>query len=313
MTVDAYLNPDFTWPKKLIFLAMAALGVIICLFLILGQSRLAVSKMRGNKRKTAFYENTNHKVQLFYEMMFSGMSVMSFSCAYVVLNHMYSLVEGNLDSVESVFLHGILVFWRDGKDFFLLLLICLSCVLNTLLDRLIVPLKFLSKDDKGSIRVLGMFYAIIILIVLNFIGDESQYSPVMMYYFGLMIGRFIYFDASFMDFIHTIKNALKNLPLLLLGLLLTGILSFFGFRLGFLLERNYYIVGTFYTTIYILIAIIILYHTRFLNLFVKKPKPLKKKKKVVEEEELPEIETVENVPEEEPADKEILYSEDPNL
>jgi ATP-binding cassette subfamily F protein uup len=78
--------------------------------------------------------------------------------------------------------------------------------------------------------MLGMFYVIIILIYLNVIGDESEYSPVMMYYLGLMIGRFVYFDASFSDFIDALKNLFGNLLLLILGLALTGGLSYFGFE-----------------------------------------------------------------------------------
>ena len=169
--------------------------------------------------------------------------------------------------------------WEDWKDFVLLLLICLSCVLNSILDKLIIPLKHLSKEEKASIRLLGMFYTILILVYLNFIGDESEYSPVMMYYLGLMVGRFVYFDASFMDFIENIKNAFKNLPLLILGLLTTGVLCFFGFNAGYLLERNYYIVGVFYTHLFMLLAVFIIHHSRVLNLIAGKPN----KNKIAEE------------------------------
>jgi hypothetical protein len=73
------------------------------------------------------------------------------------------------------------------------------------LDGFIIRLKVLTSEEKATMRMLAMFYVILILMYLNNIGDESEYGPVMMYYFGLMIGRFVYFDASFKDFVINIK------------------------------------------------------------------------------------------------------------
>ena len=47
-------------------------------------------------------------------------------------------------------------------------------------------------------------------------------------------------------------------PLLVLGLAISGGMSFFGFTAGYLLERNYYIVGVFYTHIFLLAAVFVL-------------------------------------------------------
>ena len=265
MTIEAYINPDFTTIEKIIFFVMAALGMAACMVLISLLVRIKTVTMRKSERKREFYEQTHNRIQRFYEMIISGTSVMSFSCAYVIINHVYSIYGtsgyGFYGAMERL--------WADWKDFVLLLLICLSCVINTLLDKLIIPLKRISKDEKASIRLLAMFYVIIVLVYLNRIGDESQYSPVMMYYLGLMIGRFVYFDASFKDFFEAIKNAFLNLPLLILGLALTGGLSYVGFSLGYLLERNYYIVGVFYTNLFMLLATFILHNSRILYLFVR--------------------------------------------
>ena len=48
----------------------------------------------------------------------------------------------------------------------------------------------------------------------------------------------------------------------MLGLAISGGLSFFGFSAGYLLERNYYIVGVFYTHVFLLIAVFVLHHGR---------------------------------------------------
>ena len=269
MTLEAYLNPDFGPVEKLIFFIAAFLGVSVCVFLIIAAARVTAGR-------ESFYDRAGNRVQRFYEMIISGASVMSFACAYVILNHIYSLTEGS----GSTFTY----MWENWKDFILLLLICLSCVINSLLDRLIIPLKLIDNGEKASVRMLSMFYVIIILVYLNMIGDESEYSPVMMYYLGLMIGRFVYFDASFADFIDAVKNLFGNLLLLVLGLILTSALAFYGFNAGYLLERNYFIVGVFYTQLFMLAAVFILHHSHVIYQYVKKDDRAKNEPEPYEED-----------------------------
>ena len=252
MTVEAYINPDFTWPRKLFFFFVALLGVLLCNLLLWGWSRI-----RGERRDIQDGETDRYtSLRLrFYELVISATSVMSFACAYVVLNHVYSLYQGSTgDRIMAEFLY----IWENWKDFALLLLICLSCFANTLLDKIFIPLKGITREQKAVIRMLGMFYAIIVLLFMNVIGDASEYGPVMMYYLGLMVGRFVYFDASFKDFLIAMKNMFFCLPMLIMGLTLSGLISLLGFRAGFLLERNYYIVGVFYTHLFLLAAVFVI-------------------------------------------------------
>ncbi len=264
MTLDAYLNPDFSNPEKLFFFILSLAGIIICNILIAAGTGFAFLFSKDRKDRNKKNNRILDTVQLFYEMIISATSVMSFACAYVILNHVYSLVisDGTHHGYFRLFADN----WEQWKDFILLLLILLSCVLNSLLDCLIIPLKRIGKETKATIRMLAMFYAIIVLICLNFYGDESEYSPVMMYYLGLMVGRFVYFDASVGDFITAVKNVFMKSPLLLLGLSLSGALCCIGFKAGFFLERNYYIVGVFYTHVFLLAAVFILHHSHILNL-----------------------------------------------
>lgn len=283
MTVDAYLNPDFTTQDKLTFLAMAFVGVLLCVFVILGGVRLSTLGLKKKRRRREIYERSHNRVQRFYEMIISAASVMSFACAYVIINHIYSVLQGEVGSAEYERFSTFVSIWEGGKDFVLLLLICLSCVINTILDKLFIPLKKIEKGEKATVRMLGMFYVIFILGYLNNIGDASEYNPVVLYYLGLMVGRFIYFDASFMDFIDALKNMVKNIYLLILGLLLTGLLSYLGFSKGYLLERNYYIVGVFYTTLFMLVAVFVLHHSHILHLIIRKPKGYDKQAAAEEE------------------------------
>ena len=267
MTIDAYLNPDFTTPEKVLFFMLSLAGIIVCNILIVFGTSFAFLFSRDRENKALKNAKILNSVQMFYEMIISATSVMSFACAYVILNHVYSLIiaEGTAD----VYLLQFADTWESFKDFILLLLILLSCVLNTILDKLIIPLKMIRDENRATIRMLAMFYAIIVLLCLNVYGDESEYSPVMMYYLGLMVGRFVYFDASFGDFLNAIKNVFLKSPLLLLGLILSGFMCTLGFRAGFLLERNYYIVGVFYTHLFLLAAVFILHHSHLLSLIFR--------------------------------------------
>ncbi|XME02363.1 hypothetical protein QYZ88_017080 [Lachnospiraceae bacterium C1.1] len=271
MSIESYINPDFGTAEKIIFFIAAFIMTSVCILLIIGFTSLGRLIFRKNAEEEIYSDNIKRKIQLFYEMMISGSSVMSFSCAYIILNHIYSLLTSGTVSYAAYSGKAYFIdIWEGGKDFILLLLICLSCILNSILDKFIIPLKNISKDEKASVRLLAMFYVIIILVWLNHIGDESEYSPVMMYYLGLMVGRFIYFDASFMDFLTAIINAFKNIYVLILALTASGILCYLGFSLGFLLERNYYIMGVLYTNLFILAVIFIINLSHILNFILSR-------------------------------------------
>ena len=49
------------------------------------------------------------------------------------------------------------------------------------------------------------------------------------YFLTLMIGRFVYFDASFKDFLENAKGAAKNIPIMFIGLIYLGILCAYGY------------------------------------------------------------------------------------
>lgn len=270
MTFEAYINPDFGWIQKLIFLLAALAGIVICIILILAFMGVSVTSHTKSDRRFLFYEKSHNRIQQFYELIIAGTSVLSFACAYVVINHIYSLI--NEGASAGPILRYLADAWANGRDFILLLLICLSCVLNSILDKLFIPLKRLSGTEKATIRMLAMFYCIIILVFLDNIGDESEYNPVMMYYLGLMVGRFVYFDASFADFWDSVKKMFVNLPLLIMTLALTGALCFLGFDAGFLLERNYYIVGVFYTHLFMLAVVFLLKLSHLIELIISKPR-----------------------------------------
>ena len=42
--------------------------------------------------------------------------------------------------------------------------------------------------------------------------------------------------------------------------------------MGYMLERNYYIVGAFYVHLFLVVCVFILHHSHILHLFIRKPK-----------------------------------------
>ena len=250
----------YTDPKSvLIFLGLALAFSIICVFYILMIVIISARFVDREERKYYYYEKAHNSIQRFYEMVFSGASILSFLAIYYIIDRFTE--PGSFRD-----------FWDKYKDFILLLMICLSIVFNNILDRLLIPLKKVGKDERGSVRLLGMLYVILIFLYIKFIYENDNYDGFIMYFLGLMIGRFIYFDASFRDGIRTMLEALRNLPLLILGLAYTGFMAYVGFSSDYLLIGNGVLVSTFIAHIFMIVAIFIIHHSHFMSIFVRKPR-----------------------------------------
>ena len=87
MSIDAYLNPDFTLTEKMSFFVITLLMVLLYVFVILLGVRISVYSVPKDKRRIKLYDRSHNRVQRFYEMIISASSVMAFSCAYIICNH----------------------------------------------------------------------------------------------------------------------------------------------------------------------------------------------------------------------------------
>ena len=251
----------YTDPKSmLLYLALALAFSVICVFYILMIVFCQARFVDRSERRQFYYEKANNTIQRFYEMVFSGASILSFLAIYYIIDR---LVPGG---------SGFREFWDQYKDFLLLFLILLSIVVNNILDRLLIPLHKMTTGDRGSIRILGMVYVILIFLYIKFIYENDNYDGFIMYFLGLMIGRFIYFDVSFRETIKTLLEALANFPLLILGLAYTAFMAYTGFTSDYLLIGNGVLVSTFIAHIFMIVAIFIIHHSHFMAIFVRKPK-----------------------------------------
>ena len=259
MTFEEYWAHYTDVRQVLMFLALSLAFSVICVFYILMVVFVQARFVDHSERRWFYYEKAHNSIQRFYEMVFSGASILSFLAIYYLIDRF---------SPDGDFR----IFWDKYKDMLLLLMICLSIVFNNILDRLIIPLKKLSRSEKGSVRLLGMLYVILIFAYIKFIYENDNYDGFIMYFLGLMIGRFIYFDASFRDGIKTMLEALKNFPLLILGLAYTGFMAYTGFTSDYLLVGNGVLVSTFIAHIFMIVAIFIIHHSHFMSIFARRPK-----------------------------------------
>lgn len=261
MTLTQYINHYFVLSDILKFLGVAFAGLVFCLTIIICVSSIKLAaKKKSDKNTTSEKTSSKSKIMLntidrFYEMIFSGASILSFLSVYYLID-------------RFVTTGPFRVFWDKHSDMLLLAFIIISCLINTLLDKIFIPLKSLNQSEKASIRLIAMLYIILIFLYIKYIYENNNYDGFIMYFLGLMIGRFVYFDASFKDFIDSVKNTLQNIPLLILTLSYTAYMCYYGFATKYLLKSNGVLVSTFFAHIFMIVSIFIIYHTHIVNLIV---------------------------------------------
>lgn len=266
MTLEDYLSHYLVWKEILMYL-LTALGItaVAVTFIIV------FIRITAKKDKVYYKWATNH-IERFFEMIFSATSILSFLATYYLID-------------RFVTVGTFAEFWDGHKDFLLLILICMSCLINTFLDKVFVPLSNITKQEKASVRMTGMFYIILVFLYIKFIYGNDNYDGFIMYFLGLMIGRFVYFDASLRDFWDSFKDAAKNTLIMILGLACLGAMCYVGFKKGYLLISNGVLVSAFFAHIFLIVAIFIIYRSKIITLFVHKPKSGKKSKYVEEDED----------------------------
>ena len=267
MSAQEYAAHYFAVQDILHFLLVAVIGALTCLFFILMAARIKAQGRSRIEKNRDFYERSMNMAQRFDEMIFSATSILSFLAVYYLIDRFA------LDP-------GFRVFWDKWCDFILLGMIIASCIVNNYLDVMLIPLKKISREEKGSVRLMGMLYIMVIFFYIKFVYENDNYDGFIMYFLGLIIGRFAYFDVSFRESVQTIKNGAKNLPFLIMGLIYTAFMCIYGFSTDYLLVSNGVLVSKFIAHLFMVVAIFIVHHSHLINLFARKPK---KKKNVPEE------------------------------
>ena len=243
-----YILHYLKMPDALIFLVLAIILGFIFYILLTAYARLTAGRhLYGEERRFAIYEETDSLTERFFELIFSGTSILLFMAIYYLT-----------ERFAGTNAYGDI--WNKYHDFILLLMIIFSCLFNSLLDHVFVKLHHLTPDDKASIRLLGMLYMILIFAYIKFIYKDDNYDMFITYFLGLMVGRFVYFDASLKDFIHNIKDAAENIPLMCIVLLYMGILCLYGFKTKYLYTHYGVINNVFFAHLFMCITVFLIFY-----------------------------------------------------
>lgn len=273
MTVSDYIRHYFSLPDAVIFFGIALGLVILCnlilfLFSQVGARRHAAEEaalhftttdLAAEKAKYV-EERFLNLTERFYEIVFSGNCILFFMTVYYLIYRFYET-----EPYKSLFL--------KYDSFCLLVLIVLSCVLNTLLDRVFIRLTHLDDRERGAIKILGMLYMLIIFGYIKFIYEDDNYDMFITYFLGLMVGRFVYFDASFKDFLSSMKSALASFPIMLLALGCTGAMAWWGFGTKYLIKHIGVVTNVFIAHIFLVAAIFLIFHLHPERLLRSENKP----------------------------------------
>lgn len=239
--IDHYLKTK----ESLLFLIVTAvvLGIVLTLFYIYS------AIWAGNKSevnvKAYREEKFDYLCEMLYELVFSGGSILMFMAVYYLINRFF-------------FVEPYRSFWDKYNDFLLLLLIVISIFTSRIVDNILVRLKAIDHSDKAAIRLIAMGYMILIFCYIKFIYENNNYDMFISYFLGLMIGRFVYFDASLKDFTHALGAAFKKTPIMIIALAITAVLSFYGFKTEFLIKHIGVVTNVFFIHIYLTVVIFVI-------------------------------------------------------
>jgi len=256
--IQSYIKHYTELPEALIFFGLTLLILIIIILLFVGY----VSARGGNTgrgRSKGDKGSVAHITERFYEIIFSGTSILFFMASYYLIERFLSIEEYRK-------------IWEKNHDYMLLALIILSCILNRFLGHIWVRLKLVTHEERASARLIGMLYMMLIFAYIKFIYENNNYDAFITYFICLIVGRFVYFDASLKDFVNTVKASVKDLPLMFVLLAFTGIMSFYGFKTKYLQTHIGVVTNVFFIHVYMCIAVFLVHLSHFTSLFSKKTK-----------------------------------------
>ncbi len=250
MGLLGYLQ-HYLQPHYVLLMLITAIG---CIFVCIGLIRLFTARSTPKERQGI--------TEQFYELIFSATTILLFVGTYFLIDF---LGYGDQNP-----------FWVEYSDFILLGFIFGSIILNSFLDNFIIPLKTMKPGARSTMRLLGMLYMLIVFAYIKFIYQNDNYDNIIFYFLTLVIGRFVYFDASIEGFTEAISDALRALPLLALSLICSGVIAYVGFSTGYLLRTNGVVFNLFLGHLFLLLVIFVVH---WLAMFVNFVTPGRKKTK----------------------------------
>lgn len=187
-------------------------------------------------------------IEKYYEMIISSTSMLFFIGIYFLVEHRYFNVGPEFYEI-----------WDKYNDFLLLGALCLAIFFINFVDMFIIPLKLLYREEKATLRMMAMIYMLLIFAYIKFIYQNDNYDEIIVYFIIMVIGRFVYFDASFTDFLKSMKNLFLEMPTLLLSLITTSVMAWYGFSTEYLLKSNGVVLSLWIAHIFLVAEISIIH------------------------------------------------------
>lgn len=209
-------------------------------------------------------ENEVLRCEKYYELVLSSSAILLFTGMYFLIDYHYLSVPSSFYRV-----------WDEYSDFILLAALIMAIVITNIFDHLLIPMKVLGDSEKASLRIAAIIYMLVVFGYIKFIYLDNNYDDIIVYFIIMIIGRFVYFDASFKDFKAVMKGFFGTLPILLLALASTALLALYGFNSGYLLKKNGVVLSLYIAHLYVIIEMIFLSAAERLIRFIHEKKKQK--------------------------------------
>lgn len=247
MTFNDYLEHYLKFPDCVLFLLVSLGLVILAHFVIAIAAKVTSGDRTEVSKKEAYTEEFNRHAQRYYELTFACSSLLLFVGFYFLIDMNYFDFSSEMWEL-----------WQKYQDFLLLGFLIISILFVSILDHVFVPVKALEGSERATLRMMSMIFMMVVFAVIKFGDENNNYDTIVMYFITMIVGRFVYVDATLKDFGHSMKELFKALPLLLLVLSVAAGLAFYGFKTGYLLRKNGVVLSMFIAHFFVIIEIFVL-------------------------------------------------------
>ena len=195
-------------------------------------------------------------IESFYEMAFASTSILLLLSLYYIIG-------------DRINLHTVSKVWNQYKDWVLIGFLLVSMLVDSIFDRVLVPLCYISAQKRGSVRLMASIYVMLILMYIRFIYEDYNYENLILYFVMLVIGRLVYFDVTWEGFRNDCLGLFRNLPVLLLMSAYSAVVVWYGFTSGFLMKANGVIVSTLIAPLFMDICIFLFNRSHIFGIFLR--------------------------------------------
>lgn len=192
------------------------------------------------------------------------------------INHLYKNIHLIIEIIISntcillvIYTYNLLLGYEPlnhYSNFIMIFLIIIATIINNLIDE-----KFgqdiLSKNDKSGIRLLSSCCIILLYLFIKINYKISEFDELFIFYIGLVLGRFFYFDTKKEDFLFLIKILKQYFIIFIMTLLLIVIVIKVEIYFELIIIENVFIF-LLLVHFLILISIYLIYNIYMISIYL---------------------------------------------